>query len=318
LSNPFLQTDAGHYRFEVAMIARASKSFTDHKKRFIPLAVALALLLGLFVSLAVTPNAQADYAVGCGYGYSSTGTFGYGTGNAFGYGYGTGGTFHFGYGNQVCPMFVTTAVLPTGTVGTPYSSQLAATGGTNTYTWAITSGALPTNLNLSSGGLISGTPTANGTFGFNATATDANGQPATRTLSITISSVTTTTVGVGGTTTTTLAGTTTTTLAGTTTTTGVTTTTIGTSPPKRPSGCDLRGVIRSRKTIDVFITGHNFYAQPSVRSSDPGTRAIVRHDNGSRLVVVVQVRGFGNIGGLFSLTIRNADGFSCHLGYRLQ
>lgn len=304
------------------MIARVTHTITDHKKRFIPLAVALALLLGLFVSLAVTPNAQADYSMGCGYGYSSTGTFGYGTGNAFGYGYGTGGTFHFGYGDQVCPMFVTTTTLPSGTVGTAYpSTQLTATGGTNSYTWAVTSGALPNGLNLSTGGLITGTPTANGTFGFNATATDANGQPATRTLAITISPATTTTI-AGGTTTTTIAGgTTTTTIAGGTTTTttgGVTTTTVATSPPKRPSGCDLRGVIRSRKTTDVIITGHDFYAQPSIRSTDPGTRAIVRHDNGSRLIAVVQVRGFGNVGRLFSLTIRNADGFSCHIGYRLH
>ena len=34
--------------------------------------------------------------------------------------------------------------------------------------------ALPTGLSLSSGGAISGTPTATGTFGFTVTATDAN------------------------------------------------------------------------------------------------------------------------------------------------
>jgi hypothetical protein len=307
------------YLIEVTMIARATKSFTDHKKRFIPLALVVALMLGLFVSLAVTPNAQADYAAGCGYGYSSAGTFGYGSGNAFGYGYGTGGTFHFGYGDQVCPIFVTTSTLPGGTVGTAYSSQLAATGGTNSYTWTLTSGALPGGLSLSTGGLISGVPNANGSFGFNVTATDANGQPATRTLSITISSATTTTAGGGGGGTTTTSVTTTT-LAGTTTTTvaGATTTTTATKPPKRPSGCALRGVIRSRKTTDVSITGHNFYAQPSVRSNDPGTRAIVRHDNGSTLVAVVQVRGFGHVGRTFTFTVMNADGFSCRIGYRLH
>ncbi len=302
------------------MIARAAKSFTHHKKRFIPVAVAAALLSGLFVSLAVTPNALADYSVGCGYGYSSGGTFGYGTGAAFGYGYGTGGTFHYGYGDQVCPIFVTTATLPTGTVGTPYSSQLTATGGTNSYTWTISSGALPNGLTLSTGGLISGTPIVSNVFGFNVTATDGNGQPATRTLSITISpsgggggGPTTTTTTLVGTTTTTLVGTTTTTLVGTTTTTIVTT-----PPPKRPSGCVLRGAILSRKTIDVFITGHGFYAQPSIRSNDRGTRSVVRHDNGSRLDAVVQVKGFGNIGRLFTFTITNADGFSCRIDYRLH
>jgi hypothetical protein len=304
------------------MIARAKKSFTDHKKRFIPIAVAAALLSGLFVSLAVTPNAQADYAVGCGYGYSASGTFGYGTGVAFGYGYGTGGTFHYGYGDQVCPIFVTSTSLPSGTVGTAYSTQLTATGGTNTFTWAVTSGALPGGLNLSSGGLISGTPSASSTFGFNVTATDGNGQPVVRTLSITISpsggggggptTTTSTTTSTTSTTTTTLAGTTTTTLPSSTTTT------VATSPPKRPSGCALRGVIRSRKTSDVSITGHDFYAQPSVRSNDPGTRAIVRHDNGSILLTVVQVKGFGNVGRNFILTVSNADGFSCRIGYRLH
>ncbi len=305
------------------MIARATQSFTNHKKRFIPLSVALALVLGLFVSLAVTPNAQADYAVGCGYGYTSTGTFGYGSGNAFGYGYGTGGTFRYGYGDQVCPIFVTTATLPDGMVGSPYSAQLTATGGTNSYTWAIASGALPGGLTLSTSGLISGTPNANGTFGFNVTATDGNGQPATRTLAITVAPVTTTTTGGGGgggTTTTTMTGATTTTLGGTTTTTvaGGTTTTLANKPPKRPSGCALHGVVRSRKTIDYIITGHNFFAQPRLRSNDPGTRGTVRHDNGSRLDAVIQVKGFGNHGRTFTLTITNANGFSCRVGYRLS
>jgi hypothetical protein len=49
--------------------------------------------------------------------------------------------------------------LPIGTQNVAYpSQQLTATGGGN-QTWSIASGSLPTGLNLSSSGLISGTPT---------------------------------------------------------------------------------------------------------------------------------------------------------------
>ena len=68
---------------------------------------------------------------------------------------------------------VTAAVLPTAIVGTPYSYQFAATGGTTPYSWAITSGAPPAGLTLSSGGLLSGTPTAQGSSTFTITATDS-------------------------------------------------------------------------------------------------------------------------------------------------
>ena len=59
----------------------------------------------------------------------------------------------------------------TGTVGTAASLQLSATGGTAPYTWTAT--GLPTGLSISSGGLISGTPSAAGTFNVTATAKDS-------------------------------------------------------------------------------------------------------------------------------------------------
>ncbi len=62
------------------------------------------------------------------------------------------------------PLAITTAILPNGVAGAPYSATLAATGGTPPYSWALTSGALPSGLILSSSGAISGTPTASGTF----------------------------------------------------------------------------------------------------------------------------------------------------------
>jgi len=84
---------------------------------------------------------------------------------------------------------VATTSLPGGTVGTSYTGgTLTAAGGTLPYNWSITSGALPTNLNLNnSTGAITGTPTVAGTFNFTATVTDGLGQQASRPLSIVVS-----------------------------------------------------------------------------------------------------------------------------------
>jgi len=67
------------------------------------------------------------------------------------------------------------AALPTGTVGVAYSQMITATGGTAPYTFAVTSGALPTGLTLTATGALSGTPSAAGSSTFTVTATDANG-----------------------------------------------------------------------------------------------------------------------------------------------
>jgi hypothetical protein len=58
-----------------------------------------------------------------------------------------------------------------GTVGTAANLQLSAAGGTAPYTWTAT--GLPTGLAISSAGLISGTPSAAGTFSVTATARDS-------------------------------------------------------------------------------------------------------------------------------------------------
>jgi len=51
-------------------------------------------------------------------------------------------------------------------VGAPYSATLGATGGfgAGTYTFSLSSGSLPPGTQLSAGGVLSGTPTAAGTF----------------------------------------------------------------------------------------------------------------------------------------------------------
>ena len=75
---------------------------------------------------------------------------------------------------------VTPTSLPTGRQNTAYSQALAASGGTAPYGWAVTAGALPAGLALSSAGVLSGTPTANGSFTFTATATDSQGYAGSR------------------------------------------------------------------------------------------------------------------------------------------
>jgi hypothetical protein len=58
------------------------------------------------------------------------------------------------------PLEITSqAELPVGFAGTPYSVTLTATGGTGSYHWTVTGGALPAGLTLSPTGTISGTPT---------------------------------------------------------------------------------------------------------------------------------------------------------------
>ncbi len=86
---------------------------------------------------------------------------------------------------------ITTSTLATGTDGVAYSQNLQATGGTPAYTWSVTSGSLPAGLTLTAGnGVISGTPTASGTFAFTATVTDSSNPAQTKSvpLSITIAS----------------------------------------------------------------------------------------------------------------------------------
>ena len=85
---------------------------------------------------------------------------------------------------------VTTTSLPGGTVGTTYTTTLAATGGTTPYTWSVTTGSLPAGLSLDAAtGVVSGTPTASGTSSFTVQATDSSSpaQIATANLSITVS-----------------------------------------------------------------------------------------------------------------------------------
>jgi uncharacterized protein YhjY with autotransporter beta-barrel domain len=65
--------------------------------------------------------------------------------------------------------------LPDGMVGTAYAQSLSAGLGTAPYTYALASGSLPGGLSLGSGGALTGTPTASGSFSFTIQASDAHG-----------------------------------------------------------------------------------------------------------------------------------------------
>ena len=57
-------------------------------------------------------------------------------------------------------------LLPAAIVGVPYSQAFPSLRGTAPYAYTVTGGALPSGLSLSSAGLLSGTPTADGDFEF--------------------------------------------------------------------------------------------------------------------------------------------------------
>ncbi|MBF9131694.1 DUF11 domain-containing protein [Plantactinospora sp. S1510] len=76
---------------------------------------------------------------------------------------------------------------PLGEVGATYSVPLTVNGGTAPFVWSVSAGTLPAGVTLNaSTGLLSGTPTTAGTFGFTVRVLDASGQSATQALSVVI------------------------------------------------------------------------------------------------------------------------------------
>ena len=88
------------------------------------------------------------------------------------------------------PLVTTITTLPPANSGVPYSQTLTATGGIAPLTWSLAPGSapLPTGLNLSSAGQISGTPSAAGAFTFTVQLSDSSSpaQTAAKTFSITV------------------------------------------------------------------------------------------------------------------------------------
>jgi len=91
------------------------------------------------------------------------------------------------------PIVVSPATLPNGTAGVAYNQTVSATGGASTsYTWSVSSGNLPTGLQLGPPTFgpsvqISGTPTAAGSFTFTITAVDSGSNSGSRTYTVIIS-----------------------------------------------------------------------------------------------------------------------------------
>jgi len=74
---------------------------------------------------------------------------------------------------SVCKsLAVTTSSLPSGAIGSTYSTTLGATGGNGSFSWSLSSGSLPGGLALSLAGVISGVPTSVGDFAFTVGVTD--------------------------------------------------------------------------------------------------------------------------------------------------
>jgi hypothetical protein len=76
--------------------------------------------------------------------------------------------------NAAGSLTVTPGGLSSATVNSAYSATINATGGSGTYTFAVTAGSLPSWLSLNGGtGVLTGTPTASGNASFTITATDS-------------------------------------------------------------------------------------------------------------------------------------------------
>ncbi len=87
-----------------------------------------------------------------------------------------------------CPTITLSPVtLSNGAVGASYNQTITAMGGNAPYSFAVTAGALPNGLTLTSGGLLSGTPNVDGAFNFTITATDGNGCTGPQAYALTIS-----------------------------------------------------------------------------------------------------------------------------------
>lgn len=71
--------------------------------------------------------------------------------------------------------WVSFSPLPAAQVGSTYTYELEASGGQAPYTFTLVSGALPTGLQLSGAGVLSGTATTTGSFSFTLRVQDAQG-----------------------------------------------------------------------------------------------------------------------------------------------
>ena len=89
------------------------------------------------------------------------------------------------------PLAILTNSLPSGSINQPYAVALSPTGGITPYTWSLKAGTppLPGGLDLSSNGVISGTPSATGTVTHTFTLTDATSRTVEKALPLSIRAI---------------------------------------------------------------------------------------------------------------------------------
>lgn len=90
-------------------------------------------------------------------------------------------------GGGQTPLSLATRSLPSPANAQSYSAPLQAIGGTPPYAFSLTLGGLPTGLTLSQSGVISGTPSATGTFNFTVQVSDSLGSADTKSFTVIVS-----------------------------------------------------------------------------------------------------------------------------------
>ncbi|MBA8879178.1 uncharacterized protein YhjY with autotransporter beta-barrel domain/carbon monoxide dehydrogenase subunit G [Phyllobacterium myrsinacearum] len=142
--------------------------------------ITLNITGGAAASVAVTSSPAFGTATASGTAITYTPTAGHAGTDSFTYtatnasGTSAPATVTITIGAPTLALTPAAGVLPGATVGTAYSQTFTTSGGTAAYTYAVTTGALPAGLSLSTGGVLSGTPTAVGNTNFAITATDGS------------------------------------------------------------------------------------------------------------------------------------------------
>lgn len=89
----------------------------------------------------------------------------------------------------VAALAIANSTIPEATISTPYAATLSATGGVTPYQWSLTSGSLPSGIQLqASSGAISGLTALAGSYNFTAKVTDSSGKSVSLAYTLTVSS----------------------------------------------------------------------------------------------------------------------------------